>query len=192
MKRQSLDKRCLNVQYHRIEYHQIDQPTFLRLIWQQLLKDLNTNCEPIDLPGSHSVPFKVRLTLHEYTLVAKCTTADFITYLKYEAAVYKRLSFYVSVHLSNIHLNQPYYYEGIAELIHMMFLSFEGMAVHWCINTDNREDMTQQIEHCIQAIYQLGVLHQDVMSCNILWNVKVGQPMAIDFERVEIQKLQFI
>lgn len=45
--------------------------TFLKLIRQQLSKDLDNNCEPIGIHGACGVPFRVRLGSHGYTVIAK-------------------------------------------------------------------------------------------------------------------------
>ena len=118
------------MQYHGRSHHQINQPTFLSLIRQQLSEDMDTNCEPISRPEACDVLFRIRLRLYGYTVAAKATPIDFVQRLKWEAAIYGYLrpiqGTHVPVHLGNVDLQAPYFYEGIAELVHMMFLSFGG------------------------------------------------------------------
>jgi serine/threonine protein kinase len=93
---------------------------------------------------------------------------------------------HVPVHLGNIDLATPYYYEGICELVHMMFLSFGGKRISQCLTTGNRSLITQEVDHSAQAIHNLGVLHKDLEPRNILWNEETGRVMVIDFERAEV------
>lgn len=183
---------CPNVRDHGESRHRINRLTFLGLIRRQLSEDLDADCTPVGLRGSRGVLFKVRLASHGYTVAAKCTTIDFVAHMRHEAAIYERLrpiqGTHVPVHLGNVDLVHPYFYEGIAEIIHMMFLSFGGSLISRHINANNRSDLTQQVERSIQAIHQLGVLHRDAMPRNMLWNAEVGRVIMIDFERAEIPK----
>ncbi|KAF1970566.1 hypothetical protein BU23DRAFT_582080 [Bimuria novae-zelandiae CBS 107.79] len=184
-----LDMSCPNVRDHGRSHHQIDRPTFLASIRQQLSSDLDTDCKPVSLPGACGVLFRVRLKSHGYTVAAKCTPIDFVPRLQHEAAVYDVLrpiqGIHVPVHLGNIDLATPYYYEGICELVHMMFLSFGGKRISQCLTTGNRPFITTQVDVSAQAIHNLGVLHKDLEPRNILWNEDTGRVMLIDFERAE-------
>ena len=126
----SLDQSCPNVKEHGSDRHRIRAPTFLKRIRQQLSKDLDSNCEPIGIHGACGVPFRVRLASHGYTVVAKATPVWFADRLEREVAIYRRLGpiqgTHVPVCLGSIAMEKPYRYEGIAELDHMMFLSYAG------------------------------------------------------------------
>ncbi|KAH8708410.1 hypothetical protein GQ44DRAFT_628179 [Phaeosphaeriaceae sp. PMI808] len=191
-----LDMRCPNVRVHGKSYHQIDRPTFLARIRQQLSGDLDTDCKPVSLPGACGVLFRVRLKSHGYTVAAKCTPIDFVHRLKREATVYDLLrpiqGIYVPIHLGNIDLETPYYYEGICELVYMMFLSFGGELISKHVTTENRAYVTQLAECSAQAIHNLGVLHKDFMPRNMLWNDETGRVMVIDFERAEVVKPRIV
>ncbi|KAH8704296.1 hypothetical protein GQ44DRAFT_743757 [Phaeosphaeriaceae sp. PMI808] len=191
-----LDIRCPNARVHGKSYHQIDRPTFLARIRQQLSGDLDTDCKPVSLPGACGVLFRVRLKSHGYTVAAKCTPIDFVHRLKREATVYDLLrpiqGIYVPIHLGNIDLETPYYYEGICELVHMMFLSFGGELISKHVTTENRAYVTQLAECSAQAIHNLGVLHKDFMPRNMLWNDETGRVMVIDFERAEVVKPRIV
>ncbi|OCL01491.1 hypothetical protein AOQ84DRAFT_434837 [Glonium stellatum] len=191
-----LDKMCPNVRDHGRNHHQIGQPTFLNLIRRQLSNDLDTDCEPVGVHGARGALFKVRLTSHGYTVAAKSTVIDFVDHLKHEANIYKRLrpiqGINAPVHLGNIDLHRPYFYDGIAKLVHMMFLSYAGQPISQHICADNRIYLTNQVQRSIQAVHELGVLHRDARPRNILWNTEVGQAMIIDFERAEIRELRSV
>lgn len=187
-----LDMSCPNVRDHGQNYHQIDRPTLLTCIRQQLSSDLDTDCKPVSLPGACGVLFRVRLKSHGYTVAAKATPIDFVPRLQHEAAVYDLLrpiqGIHVPVHLGNIDLATPYYYEGICELVHLMFLSFGGKRISQCLTIGNRPLITKQVDYSARAIHNLGVLHKDLEPRNILWNEETGGVMVIDFERAEVVK----
>ncbi|KAK1907866.1 hypothetical protein P3342_006196 [Pyrenophora teres f. teres] len=146
----SLDMSCPNVRDHGESHHQIDSPTFLTRIRQQLSNDLDTDCKPVSLPGACGVLFQVRLKSHGYMVAAKCTPIDFVHRLQHEATVYDLLrpiqGIHVPVHLGNIDLENPYFYEGICELVHMMFLSFGGKRIAQHLTAQNRLSVIQQVD----------------------------------------------
>ncbi|KAF2744340.1 hypothetical protein M011DRAFT_408562 [Sporormia fimetaria CBS 119925] len=187
-----LDMHCPNVRAHGERYHQIDRSNFLTRIRQQLSNDLDTNCNPVSLPGACGVLFRVRLKSHGYTVAAKCTPIDFVHCLEREATVYELLrpvqGIHVPVYLGNIDLETPYYYEGICELVHMMFLSFGGRLISKHLTSENKAYVTRSADYAAQAIHSLGVLHRDLMPRNMLWNAETGRVMVIDFERAEVVK----
>ncbi|PSN59055.1 hypothetical protein BS50DRAFT_641285 [Corynespora cassiicola Philippines] len=103
-----LDRSCPNAREHRDGYHQTDRPTFLALLRQQLAEDLDMYRNLASLSGACGVLCRVRLSLHEYTVAAKCTPSHFAHRLRREASIYKRLQpiqgIYVPVHPGNIDL----------------------------------------------------------------------------------------
>jgi len=156
----------------------------------QLSRTLDTNFEPCGRPGSRGVPFKATLASHGYTVIAKCTPADFVSDLKHEADVYKRLhpiqGRYVPACLGSLDLLQPYYFEGIAKLVHVMFLEYVGTPIYRHCAVLDQQHVLWQVEQCMEAIHQLNVLHQDIMPRNILRNGESGEVTVIDFERAKI------
>lgn len=123
-------------------------------------------------------------------MIAKCTPADFVHYLRFEAAVYERLqpiqARSVPSHLGNLDLQRPYYYEGIAKLVHVMFLGYGGAPISRQWNSLDQLGALRQVESCMKAVHALGVLHRDVMPRNILWDYDSGEATVIDFERARI------
>jgi tRNA A-37 threonylcarbamoyl transferase component Bud32 len=123
-------------------------------------------------------------------VAAKCAPTYFKEAIEHEVVIYERLNpiqgVHVPVHIGNIDLDQPYRYEGIAELVHVMFLSFGGTAIHQLANP-NKPQLTNQVESAMRAIHALDVWHRDAAPRNILQNDTTGQVVIIDFERSEIQ-----
>ena len=187
-----LDMRCPNARVHGKSHHEINERTFLERIRHQLSRDLDTNCEPVSRPGACGVLFRVRLKSHGYTVAAKCTPIEFVRRLKREATVYDVLrpiqGMHVPIHLGNVDLETPYYYEGICELVHMMFLSFGGERISKHLTSENRADVARLADCSAQAIHKLGVLHKDLEPRNVLWNEETDGVMVIDFERAEVVK----
>lgn len=192
MERSWLDKTCPNAQEHGESHHEIDQPTFLNLMSQQLSKDLDTDCSPVGVHGARGALFTVRLTSHGYTVAAKCTTIDFVHHLKHEAIIYQHLrpiqGIHVPVYLGSIDLDRSYIYDGFAEIVHMMFLGYGGQPLFHQNYAKNKSTLTGKVERSIQAIHRLGVLHQDLEPRNILCNAELTQTMVIDFERAKIRE----
>ncbi|KAH7349238.1 hypothetical protein BKA66DRAFT_541640 [Pyrenochaeta sp. MPI-SDFR-AT-0127] len=188
----TLDRFCPNAREHGERYHQIDRPTFLALMRQQLADDLDTDCNPVSMPGACGVLFRVRLRSHGYTVAAKSTPAYFVHRLRREASIYERLrpiqGIHVPVHLGNIDLQTPYFYEGIVELVHMMFLSFGGKPIGQHLTAENKALVIEQVKGSVGAIHGLRVLHKDLMPRNILWNEETKHVMVIDFERAEVEQ----
>ncbi|KAM0721333.1 hypothetical protein Q7P37_003037 [Cladosporium fusiforme] len=109
------------------------------------------------------------LASHGYTVIAKCTPLDFVSYLQHEATIYDRLRIIqghcVPVYLGNLDLDleRPYYYEGTAELVNVMFLGYGGTPVLWQLRELDQNRALGQVEECLRAIHERGVLHRDVM-----------------------------
>ena len=187
---------CLNAIDHEESHHQINKFTFLNLIRQQLFKSLDIDCKPIGLHEVRKALFIVRLTSHKYILVAKCIIIDFVTYLKREVVIYERLrsihETHVSMYLGNVDLDHSYMYDSIAKIVHIMFIDFGEQLISRHINLVNSVQIIEQFKRSIQTIHQLKVLHQDIMSRNILWNAKLNQIIIINFDRTKIQESRAI
>ncbi|KAL1581966.1 hypothetical protein WHR41_09570 [Cladosporium halotolerans] len=185
----NLDRECPNVDEHGVDVHLIDKTAFLALMRKQLSRTLDSDFEPCGRPGSRGVPFRATLASHGYTVVAKCTPMDFVAYLRHEATIYERLrtiqGHCVPVHLGNLDLERPYYYEGIAKLVHVMFLGYGGTPITRRWTNLNQDSALGQVEKCLRAIHERGVLHRDVMPRNILWDCDSGRVTVIDFERAK-------
>ena len=155
------------------------------LVRRQLSKDLHTNYKSVSIPGACRVLFQVMLQPYGYTVAVKASPIDFVHRLRWEATIYQRLrpirGTYVPVYLGNIDLKVPYHCDGIAELVHMMLLSFGGKRICQQLNAD-RASISQQVDISTRALHNMGVLHEDLMSHNLLWNEGIRKVM-IDFDR---------
>lgn len=187
-----LDQSCPNARAHGELSHQIDRPTFLVLMRQQLADDLDTDCGPVGMHGAFGVPFRVRLRSHEYTVAAKATPDYFIPRLQQEASIYEQLGpiqgIHVPVYLGNIDLQAPYYYEGVVDLVHMMFFSFGGKPIRQYVTAENKEVVLELVKRSADAIHGVRVLHKDLVPRSTLWNEDTKHIMVVNFERAEVRK----
>ncbi|KAI9762281.1 MAG: hypothetical protein M1840_001425 [Geoglossum simile] len=190
-----LDQRCPNVSGHRhhdrgSNRHPLDRETVLVLLREQLARTLDEDCRPLGRQGSRGAMFKVTLTSHGYTLVAKGTVLAFAEDLRREYQVYQCLNsiqgFFVPVCLGNVDLVNPYHYDVGVRIVHMMFLSWAGDSLYDGGACGDKPSLAEEVARSIKAIHRAGVLHRDVRTPNLCWNSEVGQVMVIDFERSEI------
>ncbi|TLD04558.1 hypothetical protein E2P81_ATG10610 [Venturia nashicola] len=193
--RGDLDRDCPNVDEHGVTTHRITKDVFLAMMRDQLSRTLDSDFKPCGRPGSRGVPFKATLASHGYTVIAKCTPADFVADLRHEADIYEHLrdiqGTHVPFHLGNLDLGRPYYYLGIAQLVHVMFLGYGGAPIDRQGETLDPADAGVRAESCVRglmAIHGQGVLHQDVAVRNILWDSDRAEATFIDFERAKIRK----
>lgn len=80
---------------------------------------------------------------------------------------------HVPVVLGSLGLRRPFSYDGIADMVHMMFMNYAGrmLAKRHQIN---RNQLVQQAENSLQAIHNLGVLHGDPIPGNMILNEENG------------------
>ena len=159
-----IDPKCPNAWEHGAGQQQISQSTLLRLLHTQLNLDLDS-MENLGVWGSRGAIFRITLASHGYTMLAKCSPVYFARYLQHEAAVYDRLrpiqGIHVPVCLGIIPLSQPYPYQGVVNLSHMLLLSFGGWKIHASINPENQSRLLDNAQQAMQEIHRLGVLHCD-------------------------------
>ncbi|KAF1814806.1 hypothetical protein P152DRAFT_430801 [Eremomyces bilateralis CBS 781.70] len=182
------DENCLNADYHGQEH--ISRLEFLRLIRDQLATDRGSDadCTPLYLSGARGSLFKVRLSSHGYTLVAKGVEGLDRALLQHENEMYNRLrpiqGKHVPVCLDRIDLVRPYYYDcGV--YVHFMFLSWAGQPLFDCVDQDLKPGINDAVSTMLKAVHKLGVLHRDAEPRNILYNTNSGKLMLVDFERAE-------
>ena len=68
----------------------------------------------------------------------------------------------------------------------MLFLSWGGTRIDRHIDRNREGDVLVQATNSLQAIHRLGVLHQDAMPRNMLWNTEGEGVMFVDFERAKV------
>ena len=185
-----LDDRCPNFRDHRGRH--ISPKTFLSLVRIQLASDRErgADCKPLHMKGSRGALFKVRLSSHGYTLVAKGMERIQRKHLIHESKVYDHLRSLqgscIPVSLGVVDLVLPYYYDaGI--YFSMLFLSWGGRSLHQCITAKNEALILDQVNTTLRELHRQQVLHKDVEPRNWLWNEQQGRLMIVDFERAEIR-----
>jgi hypothetical protein len=159
-----LDDQCPNCRDHQ-ERH-ISPNTFLSLIRTQLACDRGrgADCKPLHMKGSRGALFKVRLTSHGYTLVAKGIEKGHRKYLVHESKVYAHLrpiqGSCIPVSLGTVDLELPYYYDaGI--YFSMLFLSWGGRPLHQCLMPNNKACILSQADRTLRELHRQQVLHKD-------------------------------
>jgi hypothetical protein len=191
-----LDKNCPNALDHGMSRHQLNRMTLIRLLDQQLSSDVLTpnsqlGCESLHIHGTRGALFKVTLWSHGYTFVGKGVPVEFIECSKREASIYSRLTVIqgrsVPVVLGNLNLRQPFSYDGIADMVRFIFMSFVGRTLAKQHEIDQNQ-LIQQAEESLQTIHKLGVLHSDPIPGNMTWDEEGRRVMFIDFERAEVQE----
>ena len=186
-----LDPNCPNIADHGKRH--LKRLDFLRLVREQLARDRGhiTDCEPLWIGGSRGAMFKVRLTSHGYTVIAKGVQRHNVPHLLHESKVYRHLrpiqGIHIPVCLGSTNLVLPYYHNG-GQFVCFLFQSYAGVPVSQAINKENKADMLSNITHAIQAIHRLRVLHCDPMPRNMMADKNSGWVQIVDFERARIQE----
>ncbi|KAM4067886.1 lipopolysaccharide kinase [Hirsutella rhossiliensis] len=188
-----IDSKCLNAQDHGPAH--ISPPEFLQLVQHQLATDRgrDADCTPLHLSGSRGSLFKVRLSSHGYTLVAKGVEDLDLICLQHEQDIYDRLRTiqgkHVPVCVGTVDLVLPYYY-NCGVYVRFMFLSWAGQPLHRSPEQLAKTDMDAAVGTIFKALHRLRVLHRDAEPRNIVYNAEAGRLMVIDFERSEYFRRQ--
>lgn len=192
-----LDPNCPNIADHGPSH--LDHLEFLSLLKEQLANDRGrvTDCEPLWISGPRGVMFKITLSSHGYTVIAKGVELHDAHHLWYEASVYRYLHTIQGIHipvcLGNIDLLLPYYHWG-TEYGSFLLQSYAGVRVRDRINETNKFEILDKTVKAIEAIQWLGVLHGHATPQNIMTNNNTtGQKsdlnvQIIDFARAKIVK----
>jgi hypothetical protein len=188
-----MDENCPNFDDHGQEH--IDRLEFLQLIREQLAVDRGPNADsvPLYLSGSVGSVFKVRLSSHGYTVVAKGMESLDFARLRHENELYDQLRAiqgkHVPVCLGRVDLVLPYYYDS-GVYVHFLFLSWAGRPLFDCINQVDKAGVIRAVTTAFTELHRLHVLHCDAEPRNILYNAYSGNLMIVDFERAEFQGRQ--
>ena len=188
-----MDENCPNVSDHGQQH--VERLEFLRLVRDQLAKDRgpDADCMPLYLSGSRGSLFKVRLSSHGYTLVAKGVERPDLRYLSHENQLYDRLKAiqgkHVPVCLGMIDLVRPCYYDS-GVFVHFMFLSWAGRPLFQCAGQVSRADVVDEVTIAFKKLHVLRVLHRDAKPRNLLYDPKTRTLMVVDFERAEFRERQ--
>ena len=193
-----LDLCCPNVSKHCEEgyeggAHQLSCEEFRRLLEEQLRRCYGEDFHELGLQGARGALFKVTLTSHGYTIVAKGTIWQYVKYLRHEAEVYRRLAAIQGVHvpvfLGSLNLDYDFYCNWGVRIVHMMFLSWSGESLFGnTLTCAEKQTWPPEIIRAVTAIHEAGILHRDMRKENVLWSNELKGPMVIDFERAHIVK----
>lgn len=164
---------------------------FLRLVRLQLATDRgrDADCTPLYIKGSRGALFKVRLSSHGYTLLAKGMEEDDRDHLVQECRVYQHVrsiqGIHVPVCMGMVDLKLPYYYDsGI--YVTILLLSWGGRSIYEYLNRATADAISDKAGAALQALHKLKVLHKDAEPRNMLWDERHDRLMLVDFERAEI------
>ena len=182
-----LDQSCPNATLHcrgdNGQNHLLNKQEFSDLVRLQLATSLDENVEELGKQGSRGALFRIVLESHGYVFVAKATREVFVPALQHEGRIYERLQSMqgktIPVYLGNIDLDQPWR-DLHVRLNHMLLMSWAGQSSH---EVEGVKDLRMQIQRFEKRTQRLGVLHNDLVPRNILWNNQLQRVMFIDFER---------
>ncbi|KAK9377029.1 uncharacterized protein V1513DRAFT_374001 [Lipomyces chichibuensis] len=162
-----LDVRCPNERRHRrgqkTDRHLIDSADLVRLIKQQLDKDLDNYCTPLGKVGTRGALFKLTLFSYGYTFVGKGTTDRLWADVRSEADVYsvlqKAQGSAVPVFLGTIDMKLTYFLQKGGCFFHMLLMSWGGEQVD---QVKDKVDWWLDFRRSINEIHELGVQHGDL------------------------------
>ncbi|ODH21888.1 hypothetical protein ACO22_05609 [Paracoccidioides brasiliensis] len=187
----AMDAECPNSDDHGMEH--ISRTDFLHLVRSQLARDRGpeADCRPLYLSGSRGALFKVRLSSHGYTLVAKGVERCDRGLLQRENKLYNRLrtiqGSHIPVCLGLTDLDLPYYYDsGI--YVSILLLGWAGQPLLECIDQDNKERLQNKVAMAFTALHRLHVLHHDAELRNIVYDKLKDRLMIVDFERARVPR----
>ncbi|KAI1463978.1 uncharacterized protein F4812DRAFT_463035 [Daldinia caldariorum] len=184
-----MDDRCPNFGHHQRQH--ISLSKFLDLIRTQLAIDrgVDADAKPLYLSGSVGSLFKICLSSHGYTVVAKGVQSDNLARLQHENKVYDQLRTiqgkYVPVCLGTIDLVRPYYYNG-GIFKHFLFLGWAGRPFFDLPDQADKTAIVNAVTAGFKAVHELHVLHGDAEPRNIVYNPYNGEVMIVDFERSKL------
>ena len=188
-----IDEDCPNAHYHGTTH--IARAKFLRLIRTQLARDRgpDADCVSLYVSGSRGALFKVRLSAYGYTFVAKGMERPDRKFLVHESQIYGRLQpiqgKHVPVCLGIVELIRPCHYDG-GEYTSFLFLSWAGQSLPRCVTPTEKTYFMKEVATALKELHRFEVLHCDAEPRNMLFNMKTGGVMLIDFERSEFRDRQ--
>ncbi|KAF4122167.1 hypothetical protein GMORB2_7760 [Geosmithia morbida] len=188
----AMDRSCPNADSHG-KIH-LERTEFLRRIRDQLAVDRgrDADCTPLHRSGARGSLFKVRLSSHGYTLVAKGMECMDVGHLQHENDIYDQLRLiqgtYVPVCLGSTDLVRPYYYNS-GVYVRFLFLSWAGQPLSHC---SDPAGMGDAVSKAFRALHRFDILHRDAEPRNILFDTDSGNLMIVDFERAEFRGRQHL
>lgn len=168
---------------------------FLRSLRTQLAEDRGPDADstPLYVFGAIGSLFKLRLSAHGYTLVAKGVEAGRFGRLSHKKDVYDQAcqiqGKYVPMCLGLIYLDLPYYLDG-CEFDYFLLLSWAWRPLSKSTDGVNKSLAIDLASRAYSELHRLQVLHRDAEPRNMLYDAVSGTLMVIDFERAELRDRQ--
>lgn len=184
-----MDRQCPNSRYHRTTH--LCPEEFLRLTRHQLLVDCESDadCVPLHQSGARGSLFKIRLSSHGYTFVAKGVETMDDMPLRNEHQMYNQLQslqgICIPVCLGIIDLIEPYYYNSGA-YEHFMLISYGGRPILKEL-PEPEPDVVEKVIAALGRLHQHQVLHGDAEPRNVLYDERTGGCMIADLMLAELQ-----
>ncbi|KAL8383701.1 hypothetical protein RB595_010754 [Gaeumannomyces hyphopodioides] len=181
-----MDPSCPNAPSHGPKH--IRRVDFLRLVREQLAHDRGRDADAVPLyrAGAVGSLFKVRLSAHGYTLVAKGVESAYHDRLRHEETIYNQLSTiqgrHVPVCLGLIDLVLPWYCDDLV-CEHFLLLSWAGLPLFKCVDRVDKMVAVDAITKAFTELHRLGVYHSDAKVRNFVYDRNI---MVVDFERAEV------
>lgn len=188
-----LDPACPNFDDHQGK--EIPSQDILTRVRKQLATDRgpDADCRPLYKAGSYGALFKIRLSSHGFTFVAKGATSKNRATLSHELTIYRKLRAIQGVHvpacLGIVELEPKYpYYYNFGRYTHMLLLSWGGKSIATKSVVEGvHPSISNMVASSLQEIHQQCVLHMDAEPRNILWNEACQSPMIVDFGRALVR-----
>ncbi|KAG6174206.1 hypothetical protein E4U51_002865 [Claviceps purpurea] len=183
-----MDEKCPNAKYHGSKH--VGRQEFLRLMREQLKGEkAYDHCKPINASGHIGHLFKVRLSPHGYTLVAKAVAPLDWRPLVHEERMYNHLrdiqGRFIPVCPGRVELNGLFhckeYHSSWGCFGHFLFLSYAGTPVLKALPKFDDSVVSQMLATLAQ-LHQRGVIHRDAAPRNMLYDDRTGRYMVIDLE----------
>ncbi|KAG6093357.1 hypothetical protein E4U31_006817 [Claviceps sp. LM219 group G6] len=181
-----LDENCPNVKDHGNKH--INRQEFLRLMREKLQsKEAHDHCKPINASGHIGHLFKVRLSPHGYTLVAKAVELCHGAPIIHEEKMYNHLrdlqGRFIPACPGLVELNVSFRGEADSCLPfrYFLFLSYAGQPVLKALSeVDN--SVVSQVLATLAQLHQCRVMHYDAAPRNMLYDNRTDRYMVVDLE----------
>ncbi|PTB60136.1 hypothetical protein M431DRAFT_71632 [Trichoderma harzianum CBS 226.95] len=185
----SLDKNCPNAEFHGPAH--LDYDDFLSLLRTQLDQDdnLDADCTPLRVANVPKSLFKMRLTSHGYTFIAKAGKNS--AYLWSEKFVYDQMANLqgrcIPVCIGMMELIKPRRHNNRA-LKDLLLLSWAGRPFLNCSKQVTKEQIARMMEMGIEAIHKVGVVYNGGhIPSNFLYDASRNSVMIVDFEEASLE-----
>jgi hypothetical protein len=192
----SPDETCPNYPDH-IQQPPLEMDVFLELLKHQIEheRDAHRDWKDLGLSGACGSIFKMRLSSHGYTFVAKGVETPDRPHLLHEKKVYDVLrdlqGMYIPVCLGFIDISMSLPAQFVRWADHCLLLSYAGHSLDTYNNPirGTKSEVKDAVDTMIRAIHNRYILHTDADLRNIMYDDQTGRFMVVDFERAMILSL---